>query len=84
MSYIRDLQDKVTGAHASLDDIANRVNGWRAHIQSCPKYQGYDADGARRDWLSTADAARILDDIARAVGDAQFALGSTGKARVAA
>lgn len=73
-SYIRDLQDKVTAARSGLDTIGGTVRDWQGHLQNCPKYQGTEPDGSRKDWLSVADVSRILDEIARAVSDVQFSL----------
>jgi hypothetical protein len=74
MSYIRNMQATLQSARSGLEDISGTVNHWRAHLQTSPKYMGTDPDGARRDWLSAADVARILDDIARSVSDVQFRL----------
>jgi hypothetical protein len=73
-TYIRDLQTKTQAARDGLEQIDSSVRYWRAHLQNNPKYMGTGPDGARRDWLSVADVARILDTIAASVSDAQFRL----------
>lgn len=78
MNYILALQDQLSAARAALRAKDEAVTEFRCHLAG-PKFQGIDLDGARKDWIATADVqawlqriidADVPDDLSPACNDA--------------
>lgn len=54
MNFIHKLQQENAILVASLAELEAEIIRFRAHLAG-PKFQGVDADGARRDWIATDD-----------------------------
>lgn len=59
MNYISALQARAAEAERTVTDQDKRIDEFRVHLAG-DKFQGFEADGSRKDWISTADAHRWL------------------------
>ncbi len=57
MNYITRLQEELTNERARLAATRDAIGNLRLHLQG-EKFQGYEADGSRRDWIATGDVWR--------------------------
>ncbi len=62
MNYIKKLQSDLEAKTAELAAKIAMITAFQAHIASA-KFQGTDADGSRKDWISTADVGTWLRNI---------------------
>jgi hypothetical protein len=44
--------------------VSERIEHFRQHLLT-PKFVGVDSDGDRKDWISTSDVLRFLEDLKR-------------------
>ena len=65
MNYIESLRTMNRELTARHDEVSERIEHFRQHLLS-PKFVGVDVDGDRKDWISTADVLRFLEDLKRA------------------
>lgn len=65
MNYIKTLESICTDRAARLETIAREIEWLRQHLLS-PKFQGLDVDGARKDWIATADVLRWIETVRQA------------------
>ena len=65
MTYIRTLQGRLASAEEALRAKDEALTEFRIHLDG-PKFQGTDADGARKDWIAVADVLRWLTRISQA------------------
>ena len=61
-NYIQTLQTIVDERGERLTQLHERIEWMRAHLLSS-KFQGLDVDGARKDWIATADVLRFIEDL---------------------
>ena len=61
-NYIQTLQTIVDERGERLAQLHERIEGMRAHLLSS-KFVGLDVDGARKDWIATADVLRFIEDL---------------------
>lgn len=64
MNYIHRLQEQSAEAQDALKAIDDQLADFRAHLLS-GKFAGYDADGARRDWIATPDVLARVEQLRR-------------------
>lgn len=62
MNYIMALRQRAAEAEKEEQAINARIDEFRAHLAG-PKFQGFDSDGERRDWIATSDAIRWISYI---------------------
>ena len=62
MNYIKTLEHICAERAERLEAIAHQVEWLRQHLQS-PKFVGLDIDGARKDWIATADVLRWIETV---------------------
>lgn len=71
MNYILALQNELSATRAVLRAKEAVVEEFRCHLAG-PKFQGLDLDGARKDWIATADVRAWLQRIADADGSGEL------------
>lgn len=54
MNYIKRLEAENAEKAARIAALEKELSAFRWHIDG-PKFQGTDADGGRKDWISTDD-----------------------------
>lgn len=54
MNYINKLQVENQQLNARIRSVNEEINNFRAFLFS-DKFQGYDKDGGRKDWIATTD-----------------------------
>lgn len=64
MNYIQRLQSISEDRANRLEAMFAKVEELRQHLQS-DKFKGQDVDGARKDWIATADVLRWVEEIRR-------------------
>lgn len=62
MNYIKTLQNIVDDRGERLAQLHGRIEEMRAHLLSS-KFVGLDIDGARKDWIATADVLRFIEEL---------------------
>jgi len=65
MNHIHRLQAELASARAELRAKRNVLHEFHVHLLS-PKFQGFDADGQRKDWIATSDVIAWLQTIIEA------------------
>ena len=70
MNHIHRLQRERDEALAGLRGREEALHAFRAHLHT-PKFQGFDSDGARRDWIAVNDVLNWLRFIESAAADAR-------------
>ena len=71
MNYIHTLKREKAVDKAELLDLYASLDFFRLRLQS-EKYTGHQADGSRKDWISTADVFNWIQDVkksAQTAGD---------------
>jgi hypothetical protein len=67
MNYITRLQAELAAARSELDAKYDALRDFRCHIAG-KKFQGFEPDGTRKDWIAIADVdARLRDIIAAGI-----------------
>ena len=61
-NYIQNLQTIVDERGERLMRLHERIEWMRAHLLSS-KFQGLDVEGARKDWIATADVLRFIEEL---------------------
>ena len=61
-NYIQTLQTIAADRAERLTQLHERIEWMRAHLLSS-KFSGVDLDGARKDWIATADVLRFIEDL---------------------
>ena len=59
MNHIHRLQRERDEALAELRGREEALHAFRAHLHT-PKFQGFDSDGTRRDWIAVNDVLNWL------------------------
>jgi hypothetical protein len=59
MNYITVLRQRIAEMEAEEAERNKRFDEFRAHL-SGSKFQGFDTDGERRDWIATGDTSRWI------------------------
>lgn len=54
MNHIHRLQKELETARNELRAKDEMLRAFQVHLTS-PKFQGYDSDGERMDWIATSD-----------------------------
>ena len=62
MNFIKSLQAENNALKEQLSNVEAMVNEFRVLICS-PKFCGVDTDGARKDWIATADVNQRLNEL---------------------
>lgn len=60
MNYIKRLQQENADQAGRIQALENELSQFRLHIDG-PKFVGVEADGGRRDWISTADVTAWIE-----------------------
>jgi hypothetical protein len=63
MNHIQKLQRNLTAAHAALCAKDELIIQFIVHLQT-PKFQGFDPEGERKDWIAIGDVTGWLRQIA--------------------
>ena len=64
MNHIESLRTMNRELIARHEEVTERIEHFRQHLLS-PKFVGVDSDGDRKDWISTSDVLRFLEDLKR-------------------
>lgn len=59
MNHIKRLQEENAEMREKLAALDQEIRGTLGFLTS-PKFQGYESDGGRKDWISTGDVDQIL------------------------
>mgnify|MGYP001574534752 CR=1 FL=1 len=62
MNYIHQLQAELNASIAATEAFKQSLNDFRQLLHS-PKFTGMQADGERKDWISTGDVLAMLWNI---------------------
>lgn len=62
MNFIKQLQADRTEAEAKIAKTDDAISDTIAFLCG-PKFVGVDLDGGRKDWISTGDMIRILQEV---------------------
>ena len=62
MNHIHRLRAERDQARATVCALTDAVHAFRAHLL-LPKFQGFDVDGDRKDWIATSDVLARLQEI---------------------
>lgn len=62
MNYIKTLEHIGAERGERLAQLHERIEWMRSHLLSS-KFCGVDTDGARKDWIATADVLRFIEDL---------------------
>lgn len=62
LNYIQTLKTIVDERGERLAHLHERIEWMRSHLLSS-KFCGVDTDGARKDWIATADVLRFIEDL---------------------
>jgi hypothetical protein len=60
--YINTLQEENIALKAKIEAMEVAMNLFQDHLCSS-KFQGFEADGSRRDWIAVADVHRWINVI---------------------
>ncbi len=63
MNYIKQLQEDKKNLAVKVAKVYLELNDFVIFLQTSPKFQGNESDGARKDWISTADVINRLQEI---------------------
>lgn len=62
MNHILKLQEENREQKAKLEKVGEEINQFIIHLNSA-KFTGTESDGARKDWISTADVINWLREV---------------------
>lgn len=62
MNYIKKLQTEKVELENKLAHMKQSITDFQTHLHS-EKFQGVQADGSRKDWISTADVLNWLREV---------------------
>jgi len=62
MNYISRLQAEVASLEQEVRAMRDAAADFRAHLAGA-KFQGFEEDGDRKDWIAVADAAAYVTRI---------------------
>lgn len=62
MNYIERLQTENKELKGQLEQIKSELDSFRIFLNSA-KFQGFESDGSRKDWISTNDVQNRLKEI---------------------
>jgi hypothetical protein len=65
VNYIKALQIRERELQAELEKVEQNLNDFKAFLHSA-KFVGTE-DGERKDWISTGDVIRWIDNIKREI-----------------
>lgn len=63
MNHIQSLIEQRNHLSKVVTDTNSEINAFIAYLQTAPKFTGTQADGSRKDWISTGDAIARLQQI---------------------
>lgn len=63
MNYIKKLEEQNKNLANKLASIMLELNDFQGFLQTAEKFKGNDSQGARKDWISTADVIHRLQEI---------------------
>jgi hypothetical protein len=58
-NYIIRLQGEATSAQTKIAATEQAIRAFRMHLQG-EKFQGFEADGSRKDWIAVSDVLAWL------------------------
>ena len=61
MNYIKQLQKELVESNEMKEKLFLALNEFRSKLLGS-KFTGLDIDGERKDWISTTDVIRWIDD----------------------
>ena len=61
-NYILRLQAEKADLELRIAALEEGLTEFRTHIDG-PKFQGVEADGGRKDWISTTDVGNWIEDL---------------------
>jgi hypothetical protein len=67
-NFIKTLQAENAEMKAKIEAMEHAMNLFRSHLCSS-KFQGFEADGSRRDWIAVNDVFRWIETIREAESD---------------
>lgn len=59
MNYIKRLEEQNKSLKSEISEATQAIQEFRTFLLSS-KFQGYDLDGTRKDWISTIDVEARL------------------------
>jgi hypothetical protein len=62
VNHIHRLQNQLDAARAELRAKGEILRAFQVHLMS-EKFQGYETDGQRKDWIATADARAWIQSV---------------------
>jgi hypothetical protein len=62
MNYIKRLEKDLKAAREEIDNTRSALRSFKGELET-PKFVGVEADGGRKDWMSTTDIADRLDAV---------------------
>lgn len=62
MNYIHQLRQQVETRNSAIAHANVEINRMMAHLAGA-KFTGTDVDGSRKDWISTGDVVRFLQEL---------------------
>lgn len=62
MNYIHQLRQNIELRNSAIAHAQGSINRMMAHLAG-DKFTGTDSDGDRKDWISTGDVMRFLQDL---------------------
>jgi hypothetical protein len=66
MNFIKQLQSDNHALAAALARVETEISSFQSFLQNSPKFQGFEQNGERKDWISTSDVIARLMEIRRA------------------
>ena len=61
-NYTKRLETALRLANERIQEAEDRIAQMRAHL-NLPKFRGVEADGSRKDWVSTGDVLNRLEGV---------------------
>ena len=63
MHYSERLKEEANALRAIIAKHDEKLAQLICFLQTSPKFQGVDLDGSRKDWISTSDIVKKLQEI---------------------
>ncbi len=62
MKYINQLQEENARLKHQIEKTRDQIKDFKEFLY-CPKFVGFESDGARKDWIATDDVYRKLREL---------------------
>lgn len=62
MNFILQLKRDINTRNLAIEDTQDAISAFLGHLHS-EKFAGTDSEGARKDWISTADVIARLQEL---------------------